>query len=188
MFAYMEGDIQMVETENNDEVLACDEPKTIAYDYMFNYFGGDCVNGKVICGACVQLAIRAFKDGKEMKFVKEPSCHGKHFNEIYNISFDRDKLFVVEKNLRMDNLFRLVFGWDKIEAEVVGYTLDYYEGMLSEVMTDGIEELPEFLRNMPCTAPMEVPELVFREFLSNRIEDFDISDNINAQVPSISFI
>lgn len=48
------------------------EPKTIAYDYLFNYFGKDVFNGKVITGACVQLAIKVYKNEKEIKFIEEP--------------------------------------------------------------------------------------------------------------------
>lgn len=160
------------------------ELKTIAYDYLFNYFGGDVFNGKIITGAIIQIAIRAYKDGKEVKFRKEPSKHGYYYNENYKVSFDKDKLFIVEKNIRVDNFYRLVYGWNKIEYEILGYALDY----LDEAPKDLIEELPVKFRNIPYSATMEVSKEEFETFLRTHIEDFNISDNINAQVPSVIFI
>lgn len=161
------------------------EYKTIVYDYMFNYFGGDSYKGKTIMGACVQLAIKAFKNGKEIKFAEEPKkCKNVYWCDNYKVSFDKDNLFIVEKDIIVDNLFRLRYGFDKIEAEVVGYTLDY----LSSLPDSERKDLPKEFQNLPFTEPMEVSGEVFREFLREHIDDFDISDNRNAQVPSISFI
>lgn len=160
------------------------EPKIIAYDYMFNYFGKDTFKGKVITGAGVQLAIKVYKDGEEVKFIEEPKHKNAYFNEIYKVSFVRKEMFSVQKNLKMDNLFRVVFGWDKIESEVVGYTLDYQDVMPNEIMKD----MPEQFKNIPFSSQMEVSEKDFRDFLCKHIENFDISDNVNAQVPSISYI
>ena len=161
------------------------EPKTIAYDYLFNYFGGDKFKEKIITGACVQLAIWAYKEGKEVKFMEEPKpIKERYYCDIYKVSFDREKLFVMEKDLRMDNLFRIVYGWDRIEAEVVGYTLDY----LDELPEEARRILPDELKDFPCSSLMEVTEDEFRDFVGRHLDDFDISDNINAQVPSIAFI
>lgn len=152
--------------ENNEKYnYKQEEPKTIAYDYLFNYFGGDTFNGKIVVSASIQLAIRAYKNGKEVKFTEEPKCGNAHFDENYKISFNKKTLFSIHKDLRVDNLFRLCFGWDKIESEVIGYTLDY------------LDKLPD-----------EVSESDFRNFLSSHSKDFDISDNKNAQVPSISYM
>lgn len=149
-------------------------PKTIAYDYLYNYFGKDTFKGKIITGACVQLAIRVYKDDKEVKFIEEPKYEHTYFSDIYKVSIDRNKLFTICKNLRVDKLFRLVFGWDKIESNVVGYTLDYQ---------DSIIDLPGF-NNIPYLLTMEVSEKDFRDFLSMHIDDFDIP----AQVLSVSYI
>lgn len=161
--------------------------KTIAYDYLFNYFGGDTFKGKIITGACVTLAIRPFKDGKEVKFEEkiEPSTHGKYLSEVFYVSFDRNKLFEVNRNLYADNLFRLVLGFDEIKSEIVGYGLDYYEGKSKDIFPD--LDLKEF-DDMPVSSVMAVTETEFRDFLSNHIDDFDMSDNQKAQVPSVSFI
>lgn len=160
------------------------EPKTIVYDYLFNYFGGDTFKDSVIMGASVAIAIRAYKEGKEVKFTKEPECYGKYFCDIYSVSFDREKMFVVEKDLKVDNLFRLVYGFDKIEAEVVEYSLD----CLSSLTDDIRNIIPEELRNLPCSEPMVVSKDEFMMFLKEHVDDFDISDNVNAQVPSVIFI
>lgn len=54
-------------------IIEKNELKTIAYEYLFNYFGGDVFNGRIITGASIQLAIRAYKDGKEVKFKEKTS-------------------------------------------------------------------------------------------------------------------
>ena len=158
--------------------------KTIAYEYLFNYFGKDIFNGKIITGAIIQIAIRAYKDGKEVKFRKEPSKHGYYYNENYKVSFDKDKLFIVEKDIKVDNFYRIVYGWDKIEYEIVGYCLDY----LDKAPEDFIEKLPVEFRNLPFSTSMEVSKEEFETFLKTHIDDFNISDNINAQVLSVIFI
>lgn len=176
--------------KNNEEyIYKATEPKIIVYDYLFNYFGKDTFDGKIILGACVQLAIRAYIDDTEVKFTEEPKCYlidksYAFFNEIFNVSFDREKLFTIHKKLIVDKLFRSVFGWNKIVPEVVGYTLDCLDVIPNEIMKD----MPEQFKNLPCSSPMEVSEKDFREFLSKHIDDFDILDNVNAQVPSILFI
>lgn len=160
------------------------ELKTIVYDYLFNYFGGDTYEEKIITGACVQLAIKAYKDGKEIKFAEEPKCNNTYWNHNFKVSFSKENVFIIEKNLKVDNLFRLVYGFDKIEAEVVGYTLDY----LSSLSEDVKKDLPVEFKDLPCAEPMEVSEEIFRQFVMSHKDDFDITDNINAQVPSVSFI
>ena len=162
--------------------------RTIVYDYHFNYFGKDTHDGKTITGANVSLAIHAYKNGKEVNFEngKEPTTNGRYFNEVFKVKFDRQKLFVVERNLHMDNLFRLVFGFDKIDYEIVEYSLDYLEGTSKECFPD--LKLPKEFENMPVSTLTEVNENEFKAFLSEHIDDFDISDNKNAQCLSVSFI
>lgn len=63
-------------------------------------------------------------------------------------------------------------------------TLDLLDNPPEELLKD----LPEEFKNMPCSTPMEVSESEFKDFLSNDINEFDISDNKKAQVPSVSYI
>lgn len=162
--------------------------KTISYSYLFNYFGGDTYKDKVISGASILIAIRAYKDNKEVKFKDEiePTTHGKYFNSVFDVCFDREKLFVIQRNLQVDNLFRLVFGFDEIKAEVIGYELNYIMGTSKECYPD--LHLPKEFENLPVSTSMEVSEEEFRTFISNHIDDFDISDNKHAQCPSYAFI
>lgn len=162
------------------------EPKrTIAYDYLFNYFGEDTFNEKMITGATIQLAIRVYKSGKEIKFIEEPQYEGAYLYQVFKVTFDRNKLFTVQRNLKVDNIFRLVFGWDLIEAEVIGYTLDYLDEGLSGEIKKGISEK---FKNWSYSFPMEVSEREFSDFLIRNLDGFDISDNKSAQVPSTAFI
>lgn len=157
------------------------ELKTIAYDYLFNYFSKDTFKGKIITGASIQLAIKAYKDEKEVKFKEEPKAKNRYYCDNFKVSFDTDKLYVVEKDIIVDNLYRIIYGWDKIDYKVIGFSLDYLDESPNE-------ELKELLKGIPCSAQMEVSKEEFEIFLKEHIEDFNIKDNINAQVPSISFI
>lgn len=158
--------------------------KTITYDYLFNYFGGDVFKGKIITGASIRIAIKAYKNDKEIKFRKEPKANNRFYNENFKVSFDTDKLYIIEKNIIVDNLYRIKYEWDKIDYEIVGYSLDY----LDELSNDLREMLPESFKNIPCSASMDVSKEEFETFLKSHIKDFDISDNMNAKAPSISFI
>lgn len=162
-----------------------DNKKTIAYTYLFNYFGGDTYEGKIIMGANVELAIRVYEKGKEVKFTEEPKKIIKwYFSDIYTVSFDRANQFKVEKNLYADNTFRILHNWDKIDFEVVSFSLDY----LIDFTEEQKKNLPDFITEMPVSSPMTVTEEVFREFLRTHVDDFDISDNKNAQVPAYFFV
>lgn len=158
--------------------------KNIVYTYLFNYFGKGKYNDKVITGACIDLAIKVYKNGKQVQLDKEIECNDAYLCDVFKVSFDRDKGFVVTKNLKADNLFRLVYEFDKIEYEVVGYALDY----LSSLPEEAEKDLPEEFKDFPCFTSMEVTEEVFKQFLAEHKDDFDISDNKNAQVPAIAFI
>lgn len=160
------------------------EPKSIAYDYLFYFSKEILFNGKTILGAGIQLAIRAYKDGKEVKFWNEPRYKDIHYEANYDVVFNRENLFVIEKNLIVDNLFRIVMEWDKIEAEVHGYFLDYLSCLPEEIERD----IPEDLKGFSCIEPMFISEEEFRIFLIENWNDFGIPNNIRAQVPSDSFI
>lgn len=168
-----------------EDKIAMVEEKTITYTYLFNYFGKDTFKGKTISGASVEVAIRPYKNGKEVKFTEEPKCINRYYySDIFKVSFDRKNIFNVRRNLKCDNLYRIKYGWEKVDYEVIGFSLDYYDEWTDEEK----KELPNHVTKLPISYPMEVFENEFREFLSNHIEDFDISDNENAQVPSYSFI
>lgn len=139
--------------------------KRIAYDYLFNYFGGDTHDGRIVSGASISLNIRAYKDGKEVLFEedKEVRIYKHYLSDVFEVSFDRENQFVVKKNFPIDRLFRIVHEWDRIEAEVIE----------SYLVVD-------------CEL-VAVSEQEFREFLKARKDDFDIIDNVAAQVPSVSF-
>lgn len=103
--------------------------------------------------------------------------------DIFDVRFDRENQFAITRNLRVDNLFRIFHSWHKIEAKPVGYTLDVYEGFLG----DEENELPKEFQNLPTLNPVTVTEEEFRTFLASHADDFDIKDNIRAQVPSVAF-
>lgn len=157
------------------------EKKTIVYDYLFKYLGGDAFKGKIITGASIQLAIKAYKNGKEVKFKEEPKSNNRfYYCDNFKVSFDTDKMYAVEKNIIVDNLYRIIYGWDKIDYEVVGFNLEYSE--------EFSYDLPVPLKGCIVQTPMVVSEEEFTTFLKEHMKDFNIRDNIDAQVLSISFI
>ncbi|WP_279145821.1 hypothetical protein [Clostridium tyrobutyricum] len=139
---------------------------------------------KVITGASIRLAIKAYKHGKEIKFKEEPKASNCFYCDNFKVSFDTDKLYVIEKNIIVDKFYRVMYGWDKIDYEVIGFTLDY----LDELPDDLRKILPMPLKDLPYSVPMEVSKKEFKAFLKGHINDFNISDNTNAQVPGILFI
>ena len=164
-----------------------EQPSTLVYEYLFNYFGGDKFKNKVIKGASVQLAIRVYKDGEEIKFLEEPCINNTWLCSVFSVSFDREKLYTIKRNVFKDNLLRLEFGWDEIKAKVVGYSFSYESEWTEEQLRD-MSDMPDFIKELPVCEVMEVTESEFTEFVAGHIEDFDISDNVNAQVPSVSYV
>lgn len=179
--------------------------KTVAYDYTFNYFGGDTYDGKIVTGASITLAIRCYKEGTEVKFNEneeqsvnlvtiDPISNGfvpkdeRWLNDVFDISFDRKEIFKIHRNIYIDNLFKLHYGYDKISYDIVGYSFDVAVGLLKDTDPSFAKDLPEGFQDAPVCEPVEVDESVFREFISSRIDDFDITDNKNAQCPSVSFL
>ncbi len=154
--------------------------KTIVYDYLFNYFGKQKFKGEIITGGSINIAIRVYMNSKEVKFEKdvELSTHGNSLFDVFDVSVDRETVFKIKRNLYVDNLFRLVYGFDKIEADVIGYSLDVYEGLAKDLLS---VDLPKDFENFPVSKPIEVSKDVFTQFILNNIDDFDIPDNHKAQ-------
>ena len=162
----------------------------IVYEYMFNYFDGTQFKGKTISGADINLNIRAYKNGQEVFFEKDQEPYimddvksKVYLCDIYIISFDRDKQFVINENTYISELFRIAYAWEKIDCEIVKYGLDY----LSDMPEDVKEKMPKQFKHLPMITPMEVSEQEFRTFLSENKDGFDITDNKNAQVPGVAF-
>lgn len=165
-----------------------DSTKRIVYDYLLNYFGGGTYEGKVCAGASIGMNIRAYKGGEEVLFEdgKEPRAKGFYLFNVFDISFSREGGFKVERNLHIDNLFRLMFGWDSIKYEIVSYALDVFTGIVRDIET--LKDIPEEIKNLPVQEPVYVTKVQFHGFLSAHKDDFDISDNKRTQVTSVKFV
>ena len=116
--------------------------KTIVYSYLFNYFGKEKYNGRAVTGAGVDLAVKCYRRDEEVKFDdEEPSVlvsidgteQKEYLCSVFDVLFDRKNAFKVVKNPNIDNLFRLSFGYDKIEFKVMGYFLDIVIGPTRDV-------------------------------------------------------
>lgn len=175
-----------------------EELKTIVYEYLFNYFEGDTFQGYVVGGAAIYLAIRIYKDGKEVKFKENkeplffivPDSKGTepiqcYLCDTYSVSFDREQLFVVRKNEDVCQTFCRFLDCDSIEADVVGYSLDRIGKLHEGLDEEKAKSLSEGAREIPCLFPTRVSEEDFRTFLANHADDFDIPDNTVAQVPGV---
>lgn len=180
----------MSEQENNSVAAAeenkePEEPHAVAYSYLFNYFGNDTYKGEKVTGAAIDIAIRFFKDGKEILFKKQaPSVKVKSKSELFgerittiyaseliDVSFDRKKLFNIEPQLEKLMLYKEKIGCDDITCEVVSFNLD--------VLDKNFQFVSE---------PQKVAEEDFREFLQRNVDEFDIRDNVHAQCPSVEYI
>ena len=164
------------------------ETNRIAYDYSFNYFGKGTYEGKPVNGASICLNIRPYKDGKEVLFEHDDEVRlGEYFlNDTYDVYFDRDRLFLVLKNEPVCKAYMDAYGWDKIEASIVGYSLDVVVGTVKDDPL-GAEDLPPGFQNLPVADPVAVDKDTFVAFLEVFLDDFDIPDNKPAQVPSVLF-
>lgn len=169
-------------TENDDMLPEkLKTPKTYLACYMFNYFGGDSVGDKVIDGATIDIAFRPYKNEKLVQFCNEEETRAYftfpsriidggrketvYLSDLVNVSYDRDKCYIVTRN---DELIKMVcdyFGWDRINIEVEDVSLSYKE---SEYMS----------------AIYQCGKEIFEEFLLSHSDDFDIADNLNAQCPT----
>lgn len=145
------------------------ENMRVCYDYLFNYFGDDEWNGKVVGGASVNLNIRPYKNEEEVLFEDgdEITTKGMFLSDVFRVHFDRENQFLIERVDSVDVLFRVMFSWEQIKA----FPTEYYL-----YVRDGVE-----------LDPVAVTEEEFRAFLSDHVDDFDILDNKNAQVPSVGF-
>lgn len=166
------------------------EMKTIAYEYLFNYFGGDKLENKTVTGASIQLAIRPYKNGNEVKFEngEEPSVKDFFLFQVFDVSFDKENVFNINRNIFIDNLFRIAYGFDEIKTEIIGYSLDIAIGLTKDVMPELADKLPTEFQSLPVSESLKVSEDVFKNFILNHLNDFDISDNQKAQCPSVGFI
>lgn len=171
--------------------------KTIVYSYLFNYFGKEKYNGRAVTGAGVDLAVKCYRRDEEVKFDdEEPSVlvsidgteQKEYLCSVFDVLFDRKNAFKVVKNPNIDNLFRLSFGYDKIEFKVMGYFLDIVIGPTKDVQPQLAKLLPKEFWDLPVSESVEVSRGVFTAFLLSHTKDFDISDNKKAQCPSVSFI
>lgn len=160
----------------------------IGHDYSFNYFGGDRYDGKIIGGASVDVLFQCYgHNGNERLFTEKDDI-----SSILDVSFDRDDAYHIDVNpFRMQETCRK-YGLRDICFHVHRYCLYYVEGHLSDELktADGeqkenIQHIMKALGDVPTQAPMQVDETVFRQFLLEHADDFDISDNMHAQTCSV---
>lgn len=170
--------------ENNQNTEPLDKPKTYVASYLFNYFGGDKIEDKIITGAGIDVAIRPYKNGELIRFrseketyfsIKAPSrLFGERSERIYltdiiSVSFDRKKLYRIDIDEDIKKLICEHFGWDTIKVEAVDFELDYAE---SEWVS----------------APWYCGKETFNKFITNHSDEFNIADNIPAQCPAYSWL
>lgn len=179
----LENSLKKSEKTNEKEELS-PQPKTYVANYIFNYFGGDKIDDKIIVGACIDIALRPYKNGKLIQFQSEKETYFSlelpsrvfgvrketiYFSDIVTVSYDREKCFLITLNTEIMKLMCEHFKWDTIKVEAINFQLDYAE---SEWMS----------------APWDCGKEVFTKFIIDHADDFDISDNENAQCPSCSWL
>lgn len=169
--------------DGNESESVSSEPKVIGYDFLFNYFGGGYFQDKLIVGAGVTIAFRPYKNGELVKFTEEPKCVVDGVSRIsdkpvkmtfwlsdmIDVSFDMNDLIRVNVDVRVYDLVRTHFGWDRIDFEIAEYALDYAESRY-------------------ISAPLSVSKEDWYAFLGENKQYFNISDNHHAQCPSFSWL
>lgn len=168
------------EVSADDGVL--DKNQVLCYEYLYNYFGGDKFDNKVIDGAAVEISFRPYINGELVPvteelaaIVKEPSKISDKpriskfwlFN-IVDVQFDRESFIKMEINEDVKRLFLEQYGWDDIVIQIESYNLSYRESLYVSV-------------------PFNVKKEDWESFLRNHLDDFDISDNVHAQCLSYSW-
>ncbi|MGF6990418.1 hypothetical protein M2150_001679 [Lachnospiraceae bacterium PM6-15] len=154
----------------------------LGYGYLFNYFGEGRYESKVVTGAGIEILYHVFdSNGTEIEFEEEihlPELSGTDLSRICKVSYDEKNAYKITKNLYVDNLFRLLKGWKHITYEVVGYSIDVLIDNSSKILRN----LPKSFKDLPHSEPIYVSEDEFKKFVLNNT-GFNISDNVNAQVP-----
>ena len=176
-----------LDKEPKENVLSnelLDRPKTYVANYLYNYFGGDKIEDKVIIGAGIDVAIRPYKDGKLVQFRSEEETYfsletpsrlfGKRTETIYltsmvSVSFERNNLYKIDVNESIMKLICEHFGWDTIKVEAVDFELDYMESELISV-------------------PWYCGKEMFVKFITDHLDEFDIADNVHADCPAYSWL
>lgn len=159
--------------------------KRVGYYYTMNYHGGDCHEGRAVGGASITLLYHIYKDGKELLFDKEAEfcVDGVYLNNVYDVCFDRKTQFQVMCNKGVERMFCGKFGWNRITVEPALYSLDVACG----TVRDEENGLPEEWQDVLVEEPILVGESAWRDFVANRLDDFDIPDNSWAQCVGISW-
>lgn len=155
--------------------------KRVAYNYLFNCRDND---NTAVVGASVLLDIRPFKHDEEILFedAKEPSVKGCYLSDVFSMSFDPEKMLVIQKNPNTEKLFCDAYGWDHIGASAFDFALEIITGKASDYVA-----LPDDFKDLPIQEPINVSQFEFMAFLKAHRDDFDIADNKPAQVSGICF-
>lgn len=179
------GDLMKTEDDSLSACKKLESPKTYLACYMFLYFGGDIFDGKVIDGAGIDVAFRPYKNGMLVQFHSEaetcfevvnPSriieCGRKetiYFSDLVQVSYSRRNCYKLVVDEELTKMMCDHFGWDRIDIQVESFSLSYKE---SEYMSSVFE----------CSRD------VFEDFLKAHPDDFDITDNKNAQCPAYGWV
>lgn len=162
-----------------------DIPQIITYFYLYNYYGGDTYEDKVINGAGILISFRPYKNGRLIKFIKEPSIVTKMESslcdkpikntywlpDMLNVRFTKKNFVSLQVNNVIKQLFLDHFDWDDIIIQIESYELSYWEN--------------EFLA---LSTGFMVSEKIFNSFLDSHKDEFDIPDNHYAQCISYGWI
>lgn len=176
-----------LDKESEEDVLfhePLDKPKTYVANYLFNYFGGDKIEDKIITGAGIDVAIRPYKRGRLVQFRSEKETYFSldtssrlfekrtetiYLTDMVSISFERKNLYKIDIDESIMKLICEHFGWDTIKVEAVNFELDYAE---SEWVS----------------APWYCGKETFNKFITSHLDEFNIADNIPAQCPGYSWL
>ena len=160
--------------------------RDIVYTYLLNYNGEKQYDEKNVSAAFIDIAIKLYKDGKEIPFkdsdkdIKYGECY---LSDVYQVFFNRKKIFGIKKNPQKFDLFRLIYDADDIKAEVVGYGLDVMKEMPQEISN----ALPDTLKTFPYAEAVFVSKDEFEKFIMCDVDGFATKDNEKAEVITYAY-
>ncbi|WP_373124617.1 hypothetical protein [Blautia producta] len=163
--------------------------KTIVYDYLFNYFGGDSYGGRIVTGATVSVAfyfidrkgeVIGFEENQEPRFENDYLCN------MLNVYYDREQCYKLTTTKALGELINKNTSIKSI-CLVCSYSLDC-DMTNTPKYHELLQDMPSFIKQIPMSEPIPVTKKEFEDFLKSHVDDFDISDNKPAQVPSVGWI
>lgn len=152
----------------------------IVFGYWFVWDGLSTYKGNKVDGAGVDVAVHVYKDGSEVLLDDEPLPYTDiYFSDIFDVSYHPEKGVLLEKNANIAELFQILWGYDDIRAEIVGYHLDSHRPLPEEMIRDYIPAEYRYETSSQCE---EVEADEFLAFMLKNADGHCLQKGVEARV------